>query len=117
MGFSCTVFCWLLMFYLYGFTTEGPVDSWFCYLVGVSYFVYSTLDNLDGKQAKRTGSGSPMGMLFDHGCDATTAILQSMILLKVCQIGSSWRMLLAAFMPTVPFYYMTLETYYLGRLK
>lgn len=25
--------------------------------------------------------------------------------------------MLAAFMPTVPFYYMTLETYYLGKLK
>ena len=74
-GFSCTIFCWLLMFYLYGFTTDGPIDSWYCFLVGISYFVYSTLDNLDGKQAKRTGSGSPMGMLFDHGCDATTAIL------------------------------------------
>lgn len=29
-----------------------------------------TLDNLDGKQARRTGSSSPLGLLFDHGCDA-----------------------------------------------
>jgi ethanolaminephosphotransferase len=37
------------MFYLYGCSTEGLVDNWYCYLLGVSYFVYSTLDNLDGK--------------------------------------------------------------------
>ena len=105
------------MLYLYGDSTEGPVDSWFCYLVGVSYFVYSTLDNVDGKQAKRTGSGSPMGMLFDHGCDATTAVIQAMILQRICQIGSSWRAILAALMPTVPFYYITLEAYYLGKME
>ena len=33
------------------------------------------LDNMDGKQARRTGSSSPLGMLFDHGCDALTTFL------------------------------------------
>lgn len=27
-------------------------------------------DCMDGKQARRTGSSSPLGQLFDHGCDA-----------------------------------------------
>jgi hypothetical protein len=30
---------------------------------------YSLLDNLDGRQARRTGTSSPLGELFDHGCD------------------------------------------------
>lgn len=34
-----------------------------------------TLDALDGKQARRTGSSSSFGELFDHGCDAVSAIL------------------------------------------
>ena len=31
------------------------------------------MDNVDGKQARRTGSSSPLGMVFDHGLDAITA--------------------------------------------
>jgi len=33
-------------------------------------FTYQNLDNVDGKQARRTGNSTPLGMLFDHGCDA-----------------------------------------------
>ena len=33
-------------------------------------FTYQTLDNIDGKQSRKTGTSSPLGMLFDHGCDA-----------------------------------------------
>lgn len=33
-------------------------------------WTYSTLDAIDGKQARRTKSSSPLGQLFDHGCDA-----------------------------------------------
>jgi ethanolaminephosphotransferase len=28
------------------------------------------LDNCDGKQARKTGNSTPLGMLFDHGCDS-----------------------------------------------
>lgn len=27
---------------------------------------YSTMDNLDGKQARRTGTSSPLGELFEY---------------------------------------------------
>jgi phosphatidylglycerophosphate synthase len=33
-------------------------------------FVYQTLDAIDGKQARRTGSSNALGELFDHGCDS-----------------------------------------------
>jgi phosphatidylglycerophosphate synthase len=33
---------------------------------------YQNLDALDGKQARRTGNSTPLGELFDHGCDAIT---------------------------------------------
>jgi hypothetical protein len=57
-----------------------------------------------------------MGMLFDHGCDATTAILGSMILQRVGQIGSGWQVILCLMFTTIPFYYLILEEYYLGIL-
>lgn len=36
---------------------------------GSCVFVYYTLDNVDGKQARRTHNSSPLGMCMDHGCD------------------------------------------------
>ncbi|KAH8851199.1 Cholinephosphotransferase 1 [Schistosoma japonicum] len=39
-------------------------------------FIYQTLDALDGLHARRTGSCSQLGELFDHGCDTlATCIL------------------------------------------
>ena len=43
-------------------------------------WLYSTFDNVDGKQARRTGSSSPLGELFDHGCDA----LNCSVRIKMC---------------------------------
>lgn len=40
--------------------------------IAVALFAYQTLDAIDGKQARRTKSSSPLGQLFDHGCDALT---------------------------------------------
>ena len=45
----------------------GNAPSWVFALQGICLFVYSTLDNMDGKQARRTGSSSSLGLLFDHG--------------------------------------------------
>jgi phosphatidylglycerophosphate synthase len=39
---------------------------------------YQTLDNLDGRQARRTGSSSPLGLLFDHGVDALNVTLSTL---------------------------------------
>lgn len=36
---------------------------------GICVFVYYTIDNVDGKQARRTHTSSPLGMCMDHGCD------------------------------------------------
>lgn len=33
-------------------------------------FIYQSLDAIDGKQARRTGTSTPLGELFDHGCDS-----------------------------------------------
>ena len=48
----------------------GEVSRSNCALYGICLLVYQTLDNLDGRQARRTGSSSPLGLLFDHCADA-----------------------------------------------
>eukprot|EP01036_Dinobryon_divergens_P024682 gene24682-33154_t len=66
--------------------TLGPdAPRWLHFLSGACLFIYQTLDNMDGKQARKTGSSSPLGMLFDHGCDAinssiTTVTIGSVML-------------------------------------
>ena len=116
MGFSFNVFPHLLMIAIYGNHMEGYVDSWVCVMLGISYFMFTTLDNCDGKQARRTSSGSPMGMLFDHGLDATTAILVMYPLGWIHQIGPGLPTLIMVMMSTIPFYCCTVQEYYLGQM-
>jgi len=47
--------------------------SWSLYLCGIGLFIYQSLDAIDGKQARRTNSSTPLGELFDHGCDAVSS--------------------------------------------
>jgi phosphatidylglycerophosphate synthase len=42
------------------------------FLTALGLFVYQSLDAIDGKQARRTGTSSPLGELFDHGCDSVS---------------------------------------------
>ncbi len=45
----------------------GDAPSWVYALNGLAVLLYLHLDCLDGKQARRTGTSSPLGQLFDHG--------------------------------------------------
>ena len=61
----------------------GDAPRWLYYFNGFSVFWYLHLDCLDGKQARRTKSSSPLGQLFDHGewsahnCVCTAVILEA----------------------------------------
>lgn len=52
------------------------VPRWCSLLFAAALFLYQTLDAIDGKQARRTNSSSPLGQLFDHGCDAAVKVQQ-----------------------------------------
>lgn len=71
---------------------------------------------MDGKQARKTGNSSPVGLMFDHGCDSFTTAILTMMMGKMMQVGNGpivmW-MLLAS---TQSFYFCTLEEYYIGGL-
>lgn len=56
---------------------DGLVPRWCSAYFALALFVYQTLDAIDGKQARRTNSSSPLGQLFDHGCDTVV---------KVCEV-------------------------------
>lgn len=62
--------CNYLMILSYDLTMQVKMPWYYSLFAGISLFVYQTLDAIDGKQARRTGTSSPLGQLFDHGCDA-----------------------------------------------
>ena len=71
IGFAVFLIPFVLSYLVYGwdFESEEPPGAWFSYLIAGTLFFYSTFDNSDGKQARKTGNASTLGMLFDHGCD------------------------------------------------
>ncbi|XP_076546968.1 choline/ethanolaminephosphotransferase 1 bbc isoform X2 [Osmia lignaria lignaria] len=58
----------ILIYYSPDAKTEAP--RWACFLCALGLFIYQSLDAIDGKQARRTGTSTPLGELFDHGCDS-----------------------------------------------
>ena len=47
---------------------------------------YLNMDAIDGKQARRTGTSSPLGELFDHGCDAINLMVQEYFTLYIYDV-------------------------------
>ena len=64
---------------------------------------------MDGKQARKTGNSSPLGLLFDHGCDSLVIMLQGMSLATVLQFGNSFESVAVYLMGCFPFFFTTLE--------
>eukprot|EP00026_Physarum_polycephalum_P010452 Phypoly_transcript_10616.p1 GENE.Phypoly_transcript_10616~~Phypoly_transcript_10616.p1 ORF type:complete len:370 (+),score=45.47 Phypoly_transcript_10616:110-1219(+) len=88
---------------------------WLYILNALCMFVYQTMDALDGKQARRTGSSSPLGELFDHGCDAVTTVVGAITL--GCTLGVEKTLFLVAVMlMMLAFYFAQWEEYYTGTL-
>lgn len=66
----------------YDYTFKKDLPSSAFYFAAACIFIYSTLDAIDGKQARRTKSSSPLGQLFDHGCDSFSI---TFFMLAICQ--------------------------------
>lgn len=86
-GFFFIVLSYVLI-YAYIPDLKGVAPSWVYYACAANLFIYQTLDAIDGKQARRTSSSSPLGELFDHGCDAVTTVLSALIIASTVQLGS-----------------------------
>jgi ethanolaminephosphotransferase len=72
-GLLFTVFSWAICYVdLFEKYRHTPVAFLF---YAACIWMYIALDALDGKQARRTGTSSPLGQLFDHGCDSISLVL------------------------------------------
>lgn len=66
----------------YDYTFSKNIPSSCFYIVAACVFIYLNLDAIDGKQARRTNTSSPLGQLFDHGCDSFS---QTFLILGICE--------------------------------
>jgi len=119
-GFITSLIPFSITFIVYGthLNNEDPalskLPNWLYGLTALCYFAYRMLDEMDGKQARRTGNSSPLGMLFDHGIDAYTIGIQVLMMAKLTQMGNLG--LFFVFGSCMDFYVCTLQEYYQGGL-
>ncbi|KAL8639324.1 MAG: hypothetical protein Q9228_003630 [Teloschistes exilis] len=90
----------------------GPAPSWLYYSFALGLWMYSTMDNVDGKQARRTGQSSGLGELFDHGIDSLNCTLASLCETAAMGLGSSPKGVFTALIPCLPMFFSTWETYH-----
>uniref|UniRef100_A0A8D0STJ7 Ethanolaminephosphotransferase 1 n=2 Tax=Sus scrofa TaxID=9823 RepID=A0A8D0STJ7_PIG len=93
-GFLLVVFNFLLMAYFDpDFYASAPghkhVPDWVWIVVGILNFIAYTLDGVDGKQARRTNSSTPLGELFDHGLDSWSCVYFVVTVYSIFGRGSS----------------------------
>ncbi|XP_004487395.1 choline/ethanolaminephosphotransferase 1 [Cicer arietinum] len=111
-------FMFLLLSALLGYIYSPHLDSapprWVHFAHGLLLFLYQTFDAVDGKQARRTNSSSPLGELFDHGCDALACTFEALAFGSTSMCGRStfWWWLISA----VTFYGATWEHYFTNTL-
>jgi len=74
--------------------------------------MYQTMDNVDGKQARRTGTSSGLGELFDHGIDSLNCTLASLLEAAAMGLGTSKSGVFTALVPCLPMFFSTWETYH-----
>lgn len=102
-SFAHAWFAHALMSY-YSPTLTEKAPNWAYILVAVAMFLYQTLDAIDGKQARRTKNGSPLGQLFDHGCDAVTAWIMGIFVAATVQAGPTLVSFVFLMMILIPFF-------------
>ncbi|KAK3585400.1 hypothetical protein CHS0354_020112 [Potamilus streckersoni] len=86
--------------------------------VSLCLFVYQSLDAIDGKQARRTKSNTPLGELFDHGCDSVSTVFVMSTTCVALRMGQEPMLLLfAVCLAEICFYVAHWQTYVSGTLK
>lgn len=78
-----------LLFVLYDASLYAHYPTLLYIVAAVGLFMYQTLDALDGKQARRIQAFSPLGQLFDHGCDSFSTASVCIFLLVCLKIPNA----------------------------
>jgi len=116
-GLLCVLAAYLSLVYSCPSNMEfcSNISSNTCLFVALMIFLYQTADNLDGKQARKTGSASPLGEVFDHGGDSLVAPLFAVIMGIIFQLDVYMTFISVIMMFTL-FYLAHWEAYFVRAL-
>ncbi|CAK9010378.1 unnamed protein product [Durusdinium trenchii] len=113
-------FCPLVISYALSYwvspSFETPPPRWLMFVMTGALFFYQTMDAMDGKQARRTGSSSPLGQLFDHGCDCLACVAQTGAAAAVLSFGPNFLGLFSLNILSSGFFMAQWEEYHTGTL-
>ncbi|EZA58555.1 choline/ethanolaminephosphotransferase 1 isoform X5 [Ooceraea biroi] len=117
LGLIVNVITTLILVY-YSPDAKAEAPRWACFLCALGLFVYQSLDAIDGKQARRTGTSTPLGELFDHGCDSISTVFVALSACIAVQLGyyPTW-MFFQCFCAMTLFYCAHWQTYVSGSLR
>lgn len=107
----------IILVYVPDLLYADDTPRWIYFSFAAGLWLYSTLDNVDGKQARRTGTSSPLGELFDHGCDALNCTFVVLLQAAALGLGHSSDTALIFLVTVIGFYLSTVEEYYTGVLN
>lgn len=117
VGLGVNIFTSLLLSW---YSPDAKIEAprWTCALCALGLFIYQSLDAIDGKQARRTNSSSPLGELFDHGCDSISTVFVALSACTAVQLGyyPGW-MFFQCFCAMTLFYCAHWQTYVTGTLR
>ena len=114
---SCNILAAFITYLDGGFDFSFKLKRSTCFIIGIFQLSYQLLDNIDGKQARRTGNSTPFGMLMDHGCDIFTNIFTAFNLSKLLLVGNDSYFSYSIFFGLIlGFYMMTYEEYKVGEM-
>lgn len=116
VGFLCTLIPHFLVWNAAGNSIGGEVPSSLWFLTAIGQFTYMILDNADGKQARKTKSSSPLGLLFDHGCDAMNTFVTAITFFTALNLGNGGWSIFGYFITFSSFFLATWEEYYCEEL-
>eukprot|EP01118_Nematostelium_gracile_P018214 TRINITY_DN8033_c0_g1_i2.p1 TRINITY_DN8033_c0_g1~~TRINITY_DN8033_c0_g1_i2.p1 ORF type:complete len:384 (-),score=80.99 TRINITY_DN8033_c0_g1_i2:18-1169(-) len=116
LGFFFIILSYVLSVYYAPFLV-GEAPRIVYVIHAICLFFYQTLDALDGKHARRTGNSSPLGELFDHGCDAVSTTMVVLTVLSVIQFGTSYESFFIVIISNYIFFTAQWEQYTVGSLE
>jgi ethanolaminephosphotransferase len=118
LSFLFNFFTFIIILIECGNDYTKPLSRATCLLQAMSHFIYIILDNLDGKQARKTFSSSPLGLLFDHGFDTLTTWTVAFNVSHMVMTGNSGIYSLSIFYSLfLGFWVNVYEEYFTGKLN
>ena len=97
---------WSCFLYLIGVNTPDDADI---IIVFFAITIYVIFDHFDGLQAKKTGTGSPLGEILDHYSDVFNGSIILYLFFRILQIELSWIFYLVIWVNLVAFTITYLE--------